>query len=63
MARAWIHRSAVDADTTLFHLLLGIAIAGLLVAGLRTLPDAAWDVIFAVTTAWFDWRLWQESRK
>jgi hypothetical protein len=53
----------VDADTTLFHLLLGIAIAGLLVAGLRTLPDAAWDVIFAVTTAWFDWRLWQESRK
>jgi hypothetical protein len=63
VARAWIHRGAVDADIALFQLLLGIAIAGLLVAHLHTLPNAAWDVVFAVTTAWFDWRLWQESRE
>jgi hypothetical protein len=62
VTRAWIHRGAVDADIALFQLLLGIAMAGLLVAGLRTLPNAAWDVIFAVATAWFDWRLWRESR-
>jgi hypothetical protein len=63
VARAWIHRGAVDADIALIQLLLGIAIAGLLVAHLHTLPNAAWDVVFAVTTAWFDWRLWQESRE
>jgi Domain of unknown function (DUF5134) len=62
VTRAWIHRGAVDADIALFHLLLGIAMAGLLVAGLHTLPNAAWDVVFAVATAWFDWRLWRESR-
>jgi hypothetical protein len=63
VAGAWVHRGAVDADIALFHLLLGIAIAGLLVADLHTLPNAAWDVVFAVTTAWFDWCLWQESRE
>jgi hypothetical protein len=63
VARAWIHRGAVDADITLFHLLLGIAMAGLLAAELHTLPKAAWEVVFAVTTAWFDWCLWRESRE
>jgi hypothetical protein len=62
VARAWIRRGAVDADIILFHLLLGIAMAGLLAADLNTLPNAAWDVVFAVTTAWFDWCLWRESR-
>jgi hypothetical protein len=63
VARAWIHRGAVDADIVLFHLLLGIAMAGLLATDLNTLPNAAWDIVFAVTTAWFDWCLWRESRK
>ncbi|HXL91351.1 MAG TPA: DUF5134 domain-containing protein [Streptosporangiaceae bacterium] len=63
VARAWIHRGAADADITLFHLLLGIAMAGLLAADLHTLPNSAWDVVFAVTTAWFDWCLWRDSRK
>jgi uncharacterized protein DUF5134 len=63
VARAWIRHDAVGADVALFHLLLGIAIAGVLVAGLRTLPNAAWDVVFAATTAWFDWRLWRDSRE
>ena len=63
VARAWIHRGAADTDITLFHLLLGIAMAGLLAADLHTLPNSAWDVVFAVTTAWFDWCLWRDSRK
>ena len=36
--------------------------AGMLVPGLSTLPDAAWEAAFAVMTAWFAWRLWRESR-
>jgi hypothetical protein len=60
--RAWT-RPAIDADIALSHVLMGIALAGALVAGLRTLPNTAWAVVFAVMTAWFDWRLWQESRE
>jgi nitrite reductase/ring-hydroxylating ferredoxin subunit len=41
---------------------MGIAMAGILVPGLSALPNAAWDVVFAVMTAWFAWRLWRESR-
>lgn len=63
VTRAWIRRGAAGADMALFHLLLGIAIAGVLVAGLHTLPNAAWDVVFAATTGWFDWRLLRESRE
>ena len=51
-----------DADIALSHLLMGIAMAGTLVAGLSTLPNAAWEVIFAVMTAWFSWYLWRETR-
>jgi Domain of unknown function (DUF5134) len=36
--------------------------AGILVPGLSILPDAAWEVVFAVVTAWFAWCLWRESR-
>ena len=41
---------------------MGVAMAGTLVAGLSTLPNAAWEVIFAVMTAWFAWYLWRETR-
>jgi hypothetical protein len=63
VTRAWARRGAVDADVVLGQLLMGIALAGVLVSGLRALPNAVWAVVFAVATAWFDWRLWQASRE
>ncbi len=54
----WAH---VDADITASHLLMGIAMAGMLVASLQTLPDAAWEVIFAVMTVWFAWSAWRRA--
>ena len=62
VARAWTRAGARDADIAGSHLLMGIAMAGTLVASLSTLPNAAWEVIFAVMTAWFAWCLWQETR-
>jgi Domain of unknown function (DUF5134) len=59
--RPWI-RAAPDADIDAAHTLMGVAMAGMLVAGLRTLPSVAWEVIFAVLTAWFAWRVYRESR-
>jgi hypothetical protein len=63
IARAWTRRSGTNADIAVSHLLMGIAMAGILVPGLRTLPNAAWEVVFAVMTAWFVWCLWRESRR
>jgi hypothetical protein len=62
IARAWTRRGGTDADIAVSHLLMGIAMAGILVPGLGTLPHAAWEVVFAVMTAWFAWCLWRENR-
>ena len=51
-ARPW-RRGGVVTDTDVAHLLMAIAMAGMLAPGLRTLPDAAWEVIFGLLAAWF----------
>lgn len=63
IARAWTRRDIAGADIAVSRLLAGIAVAGLLVPGLSILPNAAWEVAFAVMTAWLAWRLWLESRE
>ena len=52
----------MDADIDGAHVLMGIAMAGMLVASLATLPNSVWTVIFAVMTAWFAWCVYRESR-
>ena len=61
IGRAWTRRGGT-ADISVSHLLMGIAMAGIFVHGLSTLPNAVWEVVFAVMTAWFAWCLWRESR-
>jgi Domain of unknown function (DUF5134) len=61
-ARAWTRRRGADADLAVSHLLMGLAMAGILVPGLSVLPNAAWEIAFALMTAWFLWCLWRESR-
>ena len=61
-ARAWTRRGGAGADIAVSSLLTGIAVAGILVPRLGTLPNAGWEVVFAVMTAWFTWCLWRESR-
>jgi Domain of unknown function (DUF5134) len=51
-----------DTDVDAAHVLMGIAMAGMLAAGLHTLPDSAWVVVFAILAAWFGWRVFAESR-
>ena len=62
IARAWSRRGGTNADIAVSDLLIGIAMAGILVPRLSTLPNAVWEVVFAVLTAWFAWGLWRESR-
>jgi hypothetical protein len=60
-ARPW-QRGAVVTDTDISHLLMGIAMAGMLAPGLTTLPDSAWAAVFCVLAAWFGFRVARDYR-
>jgi hypothetical protein len=44
----------LDADAA--HVLTGVAMAGMFLSGLTTLPGRAWEAVFAAGAAWFAWR-------
>lgn len=50
-AKAWNRTTHYDVDVG--HVLMGVAMAGMLVASLHTLPAGVWEVVFASLTAWF----------
>jgi Domain of unknown function (DUF5134) len=56
------HLVSDGADVDIAHLLMGIAMAGMLAAGASTLPNGAWEVIFAALTVWFAWRVTRDLR-
>jgi hypothetical protein len=60
-ARPWQPGSVV-VDTDVAHLLMAIAMAGMLTSSLTTLPAAAWEVIFGLMTAWFAVRVVLDAR-
>lgn len=44
------------------HVLMGVAMAGLLVPRLRVFWTGGWEVIFGISTAWFGWLAIRELR-
>lgn len=50
------HRTT-ELDTDVTHVVMGVAMAGMLVSGLRTLPSGLWEGVFAAGAAWFGGRL------
>ena len=61
LARPW-QRGSVVADTDIAHPLMAIAMAGTLAPGLTILPAVAWEIIFAMMTAWFAERVAGDAR-
>jgi uncharacterized protein DUF5134 len=57
-ARGRRRRGEVDADG--MHVLMGVAMAGMFVPRLATLPDAAWGAVFGVGALWFAGRAWRD---
>ena len=51
-----------ELDTDGAHVIMGVAMAGMLVSGLRTLPSAIWEVVFAAAAVWFGYRMLQRRR-
>ncbi len=64
VARPWRQgaQQVALADVDVSHLLMAIAMSGMLVASLQTLPNGAWSVIFAVMTAWFGYRVVRDTQ-
>jgi hypothetical protein len=52
-ARWWRRPTELDADGV--HVLMGVAMAGMLVAGLRILPAGLWEAVFAASAVYFSW--------
>jgi Domain of unknown function (DUF5134) len=59
-ARRW--RRPTELDTDGAHVVMGAAMAGMLVSGLRTLPSTIWEAVFAAGAAWFGYRMLQARR-
>ena len=59
-ARRW--RRLTELDTDGAHVVMGVAMAGMLVSGLRTLPSAIWEVVFAAGAAWFGYNMIRARR-
>jgi Domain of unknown function (DUF5134) len=61
VARWWRRPTEVDTDGA--HVVMGVAMAGMLVTGLRSLPTGMWEGVFAVGAGWFGWRMVQGPRR
>jgi hypothetical protein len=59
-ARWW--RRPTELDTDGAHIVMGVAMAGMLVSGLRTLPADLWEGVFAAGAAWFGWHTLRARR-
>jgi hypothetical protein len=60
IARWWRRPTDVDSDGA--HVVMGVAMAGMLVAGLRFGSVGVWEAVFVVAAAWFAWRFIQVRR-
>src|SRR5580700_6497695 len=45
-----------ETDTDGLHVLMGVAMAGMLEPRLSPVPDTIWQAVFAVGAAWFGWQ-------
>jgi hypothetical protein len=57
----WTGRMA-EVDSDVLHVVMGVAMAGMLVASLRFAPDALWIGVFLLGATWFGWQLIRPTR-
>jgi hypothetical protein len=53
-ARLWRRFTEVDTDSV--HLVMGVAMAGMLLPGLSPMPVTVWEAVFGAAAAWFAYR-------
>jgi Domain of unknown function (DUF5134) len=53
---------AIETDADALHVVMGTAMAGMLVPRLNVLPARAWAAVFAMTATWFGWHAIRRRR-
>lgn len=48
-------RRRINVDVNVAHVTMGVAMAGMLVPALATLPTGLWEVVFVGLAVWFSW--------
>jgi hypothetical protein len=56
LVTAWRSQRRTDYDVDGVHILMGVAMAGMLVPRLNPFWDSGWEVIFAGAVGWFGWQ-------
>jgi hypothetical protein len=56
LVTAWRSKRRTDYDVDGVHILMGVAMAGMLVPRLNPFWDSGWEVIFGAAVAWFGWQ-------
>jgi hypothetical protein len=56
LVAAWRSKRRTDYDVDGVHILMGVAMAGMLVPRLNPFWDSGWEVIFGAAVAWFGWQ-------
>jgi len=54
---ARVTRRPAEHDVDAVHAVMGVAMAGMLVASLKTLPADVWAAVFAAAAAWYAWQI------
>ncbi|HLN43949.1 MAG TPA: DUF5134 domain-containing protein [Acidimicrobiales bacterium] len=49
-------RRRINVDVNVAHVTMGVAMAGMLVPALTTLPTGVWEAVFVGLAMWFSWR-------
>jgi len=62
LATSWRQHRPSDHRVDGIHVLMGVAMAGMLVPRLRVFWTGGWEVVFAVGAAWFGWLAIREFR-
>jgi hypothetical protein len=62
VAGGLLHRR-VERDVDVTHLVMAVAMAGMLIAALDPFDAVVWEVAFGVSTAWFGWRTVRALRR
>jgi hypothetical protein len=52
-----------ERDADALHVLMGVAMAGMLEPRLTPVPVTAWRVVFAAAAAWFAWQAIRPARQ
>ena len=62
LAASWRQHRPTDHRVDGMHVLMGVAMAGMLVPRLRVFWTGGWEIVFAVGAAWFGWLAIREFR-